>query len=429
MRSTSRRQFLGATAAAAAAVALGRSVYGAAENRTLRLGVIGVGWYGMVDTRAALKVGGVEIAALCDVDSDHLKQSADELEKLQGKRPQTFKMYQELLELKGLDAVIIATPPHWHALQFIAALQRGLDVYCEKPLAYDIREGQAMVEAAAKHGRIVQIGFQRRQSKAFAEVKKFIDSGGAGKIVQVDAQIHYTAGLKDPKPQDPPAALDWNLWCGPGPKIPYSPQVGHMNWRLERTCGHGHLVDWGIHLIDGCRKILDLPMPLEITAAGGIYQLKDKITTPDTLTAHFEFERLPIVWRHRLWGAEEYQPETNNGIFFYGEKATVFATDSSWTVIPCGKSKERKEFKAGSDQGAAHMDDFLTAVRSRRQPTCSPDDAFRSTATVQLAMIAFETASTVRWDADTRQIPGNPLAASLLKREYRQPWKHPYTGK
>jgi len=429
MRSTSRRQFLGATAATAASVALRRSVYGAAENRTLRLGVIGVGWYGLVDTRAAVKVGGVEIAALCDVDSDHLKQGADELEKLQGKRPQTFKMYQELLDLKGLDAVIIATPPHWHALQFIAALQRGLDVYCEKPLAYDIREGQAMVEAAAKHDCIVQIGFQRRQSKAFAEVKKFIDSGEAGKIVQVDAQIHYTAGLKDSKPRDPPATLDWNLWCGPGPKIPYSPQVGHMNWRLEHTSGHGHLVDWGIHLIDGCRKILDLPMPLKITAAGGLYQLKDKITTPDTLTVYFEFDRLPIVWRHRIWGAEEYQPETSNGIFFYGEKASIFAADSNWTVIPRGKSKERNEFKVDSDLGAAHMDDFLTAVRSRQQPTCSPDEALRSTATVQLAMIAFETASTVCWDADTWQVPGNQVAGSLLKREYRQPWKHPYTGK
>ena len=157
----------------------------------------------MVDSRAALKVGGVEIAAVADVDSDHLKQTADQLQKLQGKRPQTFKLYQELLDLKGLDAVIIATPPHWHALVFLAALERGLDVYCEKPLSYDIREGQAMVEAAARHDRIVQIGFQRRQSKAFAEVKKLIDSGAAGKIVQVDAQIHYTAGLNDPKPQRP----------------------------------------------------------------------------------------------------------------------------------------------------------------------------------------------------------------------------------
>ena len=429
MCSTSRRQFLGTTAAAAASVALGRPVYGAAENRTLRLGVIGTGGYGMADARAALKADGVEIAAVCDVDSDHLKQSADELEKLQGKRPQALKMYEELLDLKGLDAVIIATPPHWHALQFIAALQRGLDVYCEKPLAYDIREGRAMVEAAARHGRVVQIGFQRRQSKAFAEVKRLIDSGAAGKIVQVDAQIHYTAGLKDPHPQDPPAVLDWDLWCGPGPKIPYSPQVGHVNWRLERTSGHGHLVDWGIHWIDFCRKILDLPMPLAVTAAGGIYELQGRITTPDTLTVHFEFERLPIVWRHRIWGAEEYQSETNNGIFFFGEKATIFVSDSSWTVIPRGKSKDRQEFKADRDMGAAHMKDFISAVRTRRQPTCSADDAFRSTATVQLAMIAYETMSPVRWDAAARQIPGNPAAASLLKREYRRPWTHPYAGK
>jgi predicted dehydrogenase len=429
MSTTSRRQFLGSTAAAAASVALGRSVYGAAENRTLRLGVIGAGGYGMADARAALKADSVEIAAVCDVDSDHLKQSADELEKLQGKRPQALKMYEELLDLKGLDAVIIATPPHWHALQFIAALQRGLDVYCEKPLAYDIREGQAMVEAAARHGRVVQIGFQRRQSKAFAEVKRLIDSGAAGKIVQVDAQIHYTAGLKDPHPQDPPAALDWDLWCGPGPKIPYSPQVGHVNWRLERTSGHGHLVDWGIHWIDFCRKILDLPMPRAVTAAGGTYELQGRITTPDTLTVHFEFDRLPIVWRHRIWGAEEYQSETNNGIFFFGEKATIFVSDSGWTVIPRGKSKDRQEFKADRDMGVAHMKDFISAVRTRRQPTCSADDAFRSTATVQLAMIAYETMSPVRWDAAARQIPGNPAAASLLKREYRRPWAHPYPGK
>jgi hypothetical protein len=169
-------------------------------------------------------------------------------------------------------------------------------------------------------------------------------------------------------------------------------------------------------------------MPLAITAAGGIYALKDKITTPDTLTAHFEFDRLPIVWRHRIWGAEEYQPETNNGIFFFGEKATIFATDERWTVIPRGKSQQRKDFKAASDMGAAHMSEFLTTVRTRKQPTCTPDDAFRSTATVQLAMIAYETASTVRWNAATRQIPGNPRAASLLKREYRRPWIHPYGG-
>jgi predicted dehydrogenase len=421
-----RRHFLG-TAAAVATAAWTRSIV-AAEDKPLKLGVIGVGWYGMVDAKAALKAGGVEIVAICDVDRSHLEQSAAELEKLQGKRPATFKLYQDMLAAGGLDAVIIGTPPHWHALQLIAALERGLDVYCEKPLAYDIREGRAMVEAAKRHGRILQIGFQRRQSGAFQAVKKFIDSGEAGRIVQVDAQIHYNAGTKDPTPQDPPTELDWDLWCGPGPKIPYSPQVGHLNWRLEKTSGHGHLVDWGIHWIDACRMILGLGMPRKITAAGGLYALAGKITTPDTLSVHFEFDRLPIVWRHRIWGSEEYQSETNNGIFFYGEKATIFATDTSWTVIPRGKGAERQQFQAKTDQATAHMADFLDAVRKRRAPACLVDDAFQSTATVQLGMIAYETGSTIVWDPATEQIPDNPAAAALLKREYRAPWKHPYQG-
>ena len=224
-----------------------------ASTKRLQLGVIGVGWYGMVDAKAALQVGDVDIVAICDVDSEHLEASAVELEKLQGRRPQTFKNYEELLDLEPLDAVIIGTPPHWHALQLLAAIARGKDVYCEKPLAYDIREGQAMMQAVEKSDRIVQIGFQRRQSRALQEAAEYVQSGALGELVQVDAQIHYRAGLEDPTPQDPPAALDWNLWCGPGPLIAYSPQVSHKSWRLEQTSGHGHLVDWGIHLIDAVR--------------------------------------------------------------------------------------------------------------------------------------------------------------------------------
>jgi predicted dehydrogenase len=427
MAKSTRREFLG-TAAAAAGVALGTSVYGAAGERRLKMGVIGVGWYGMVDAKAALQVGGVEIVAICDVDSEHLRRSADELEKLQGSRPQTFKLYTELLETKGLDAVIIATPPHWHALQFIAALERGLDIYCEKPISYDVREGRAMVDAARLYQRVVQIGFQRRQSQALRQVKQFIDAGMAGHIIQVDAQIHYKTTTKDPTPKDPPPSLDWDQWCGPGPKIPYSDQVGHFNWRLEKTSGHGHLVDWGIHLIDAARMILDEQTPLRITAAGGLYYLRDKITTPDTLTVNFEFARCPIVWRHRIWGAEEYTPEISNGLLFYGERATIFATDSSWIVIPAGKNKERQEHKVQTDLGTRHMADFLAAVRTRRQPVCTIDDAFRSTATVQLAMIAYESGLPVQWNEATGQITGNPAGAKLLKRPYRMPWQHPYPG-
>ena len=430
MNTINRRTFLGAAAVGTAALGsvLARAADPAPSDKKLKLGVIGCGWYGMVDAKAALKVGGVEVIALCDVDSEHLAKSAGEIEKLQGSRPKTFKLYADLLQTPGLEAVIIATPPHWHALPFIAACEKGLDIYCEKPLAYDIREGRAMADAAKKSGRIVQIGFQRRQAAAIREARQYLQDGNAGRIVCVEAQIHYNAGTKDATPQDPPASLDWDLWCGPAPKIPYSPQVGHMNWRLEKTTGQGHLVDWGIHLIDATRWILGESTPRTVSASGGIYQLKGKITTPDVLTAHFEFEKCPVTWRHRIWGAEEYAPEVSNGIFFYGEKETVFVTDDKWITIPLGKGKERKITETKSDAGKAHMADFLAAVRTRQQPSCLIEDAFQSTATVKLAMIAYDTGAKITWDGRSEQIIGNDPAAKLLKRDYRGPWQHPWRG-
>jgi predicted dehydrogenase len=429
MSASTRRHFLQRTAIGAVVLSQAPAILRSAEpDHKLKLGVIGCGWYGMVDAKAALKAGGVEILALCDVDSEHLNQSAAELEKLQGKRPQTFKLYEELLQTDGLEAVIIGTPPHWHALQLLAALKRGLDVYCEKPLSYDIREGRAMVDAVKQSGRIVQLGFQRRQNPSFQAVRQHLQAGNAGRIICAEATINYTAGTKDPTPQPPPASLDWDLWCGPGPKILYSPQVGHMNWRLEKTSGHGHLVDWGIHLIDGARVMLGEGMPQTVTAAGGLYCLKDKITTPDVLTAHFEFASCPLTWRHRIWGAEEYTPEVSNGIFFYGEKETIFVTDDRWEIIPRGKGKERQVQQAKADAGLLHMREFLEAVRSHGKPGCTIEDAYRSTASVKLAMLSFDTGNRLKWDAGKEIVTDNPAATALLKREYRQPWQHPYRG-
>jgi predicted dehydrogenase len=398
---------------------------GAEAERTLKLGLIGCGWYGLVDVDAAFKVGGVEVVALCDVDSEHLRAAADKVEKLQGRRPQTFKQYEDLLKVQELEALIIATPPHWHALQLIAAVERKLDVYCEKPLAYDIRECRAMAEAVAKSGRIVQVGFQRRQSPAFQAVRSYLQEGRAGRVVCAEATINFTAGVKDATPQPPPASLDWDLWCGPAPLVPYSPQVGHKSWRLEQTTGHGHLVDWGIHLIDAARVILGETMPLSVSACGGVYGLKGKITTPDVLTAHFDFATCPLTWRHRLWGAEEYTPEVSNGLFFFGEKETVFVTDDRWVVIPKGKNAERQVNKAAADAGKLHMAEFLSAARTRKQPGCPIEEGLRSTAAVKLAAIAYETGSKIVWDPSKEAILDNPAAGALLKRAYRSPWVHP----
>ena len=425
MEST-RRNFLGTAAAGTIGIS---SVSAFAQgDKKIRIGVIGVGWYGMVDAKAALKAGGAEIVAICDVDSEHLKKNAEELAKLQGSRPREYKLHREMLDAGGLDAVIIGTPPQWHALQLMDCLNKGFDVYCEKPLAYDIREGRAMVDAVKATDRIVQVGFQRRQSQTFKQVKEAIDAGKIGDVILVDVQIHYNAGTQDPTPVEPPASLDWDLWCGPAPKIPYSAQVGHKSWRLEKTTGHGHLVDWGIHNIDATRLVLGLGMPSRVTADGGIYKYKNIITTPDTLTVHFEFDRCPVIWRHRIWGATEYANETSNGIFFYCTKGSLFASDREWVLIPAGKDAQRETFKVNSDMGTDHVKEFLECVRSRRQPSCTMESGHQTTTTVQLGMIAYESASVVQWDAKKEQIVGNPAATALLKREYRKPWAHPYKG-
>lgn len=422
-----RRKFIG-TAAAAALASIQTGSAQDDGSAPLKIGLIGCGWWGMIDARAAVKAGGVEVVGVCDVDSGHLEKAVRDLAKAQGSEPQAFKNYEELLGLEGLQAVIIATPPQWHALPFISACERGLDIYCEKPLAYDIREGRAMADAAARSDSLVQIGFQRRKAGGFVEAREFVQAGKAGRIISAEAQIHYTADTPDPTPTEPPPELDWNLWCGPAPLLPYSKAIGHMNWRLEKTTGHGHLVDWGIHLIDGARWILGAGAPRSVTAAGGLYHLKGKITTPDILTAHFEFEPCPLTWRHRIWGAQDLDRDTSNGIFLYGEDATVFCTDQKWIVQPKGRGEQPQVKEVRSDSTGLHMAEFLDAVRARKAPSLTVEEGHLSTLAVKLAMISYETGSKVNWNAESEEIVGNPEAAKLLKRDYRGPWKHPFPG-
>ena len=423
-----RRNFVkkATVGSAALAATAGMPVFGA--DHKLRIGVIGVGWYGMVDAKAALKIGGVEIVAICDIDSEHLSSSADELTKLQGSKPLTFKDYRELLEMKGLEAVIIGTPPHWHALQFIAACEKKLDIYCEKPLAYDIQEGMAMVRAAQKAGNIVQIGFQRRQSGAYKKAKELISNGTIGNVHQINTQIYYNPGPQDHSIQSPPPSLDWENWCGPAPKLDYRPNIGHKAWRLEKEYGNGHLVDWGIHHIDIIRKIIDETIPTEVYTKGGTYEFKDKITTPDTLIANFAFKKAQVTWQHRLWGTGDPIKVYNNGIFFHGDKATLFVEDSKVNIYWADKNKMEEEYLIPSPfMQEKHLESFLNAVKNKdkNQISCTIEDAFQSTATVQLAMISYNTGSLIKWDKEQKTIIGNPSATKLLKREYRGKYQHP----
>ena len=409
-------------------VAAGAAGSAFAQGRKLRLALIGCGWWGGVDTQAVYKAGGAEFAVICDVDSKHIDEMAALMEKGQGSRPKSTQDYVETLSEPGLDGVIIATPPHWHALPFIAACKRKLPIYCEKPLAYDPREGRAMVRAAEKAGNIVQIGFQRRQSEAFQQARTYIQSGQAGRIVQADVQIHYTAQPLDNTPQAPPSTLDWDRWLGPAPRMPYSPNVAHRAWRLEEKIGNGHLVDWGIHLIDATRVLLGLGMPKLINSTGGLYEYKGRITTPDTLATHFEFDQCPVVWRHRLWGAVEMMPQYDNGVFLFGEKETVFVTDQRWEVLPKGRDAQKRitEIKPPGDMSLKHIEQWLNAVRGQGKVSCSPEDGFQSTATVQLGMISYKAGRPVQWDVRSERIVNDAVADRMLLRPYRAPYKHPH---
>jgi predicted dehydrogenase len=399
-----------------------------AQNRKIKAGLIGCGWYGMVDTRSALKTGDLEVVAVCDVDSDHLANSAAEIEKLQGSRPKTYRNYQELLDHQGLEVVIIATQPHWHALPFIAACKKGFAIYCEKPLSYDVREGQAMVKAAQEAGNLVQIGFQRRQSKAFMKAKEMIAANELGKVHQVGAQIHYNPVLQDNTIQAPPASLDWEQWCGPAPKLDYRPSIGHMAWRLEKEYGNGHFVDWGIHHIDIIRVILGLGMPYSLEARGGLLTLGGKITTPDTLEVGMNFDGCQVTWQHRLWGTGDLNTLFNNGIFFYGEKATLFASDDGLVKMPAGKNQVQEAMKIPTpEMQDNHVANFIEAVKAKDKKiiSCTPADAFRSTATVQLGMISYYSGKSLHWDAVKNDIPNQKKMERFLARPYREDYTRP----
>ncbi len=444
-----RRQFLSSSTAGLAAHAGSRKMF--ADQAPKRVGLIGYGWYGKCDLFRLIQVSPVEVVSLCDVDRQMLAEAADRVASRQAskKKPRTYSDYREMLKEKDLDIVLIATPDHWHALPMIAAVQAGADVYVQKPISVDVIEGQAMLAAARKHQRVVQVGTQRRSTPHLAEAREqIIQSGKLGKVGLVEIYCYYHMRARENPPDtDPPPNLDYEMWTGPAPMRPYNKLVHPRTWRAFMEYGNGIVGDMCIHMFDMVRWMLGLGWPKRISSSGGILVEKDsKANISDTQTATFDYGDLQVVWQHRTWG-DPPDPKYPWAATLYGDKGTLKAGVFSYDFTPAGggpgvhrdvtyeleqypedKTEERLE-KHVAPAIRHHMLDFLSAIESRGKPVADIEQGYISTASCILANLSMNLGRTLTWDPDAQRVVNDDEANRLLRRPYRKPWKHPEPGR
>ena len=418
-----------------------------------RVGLIGTGWYGKIDLFRLIQVAPVEVVSLCDVDKTMLANAAEMVSQRQAskKKPRTYSDYREMLKEKDLDICLIGTPDHWHALTMIAACEAGADLYCQKPISVDVLEGEAMLAAAHKHKRVVQIGTQRRSTPHLIEAREqIVKAGKLGKISHAEVYCYYHMRAREnPPDSQAPENLDYEMWTGPAPMRPYNKLVHPRSWRAFMEYGNGIVGDMCVHMLDTVRWMLDLNWPKSISSHGGIYVDKaSKANISDTQAATFEFDDLTVVWEHRSWGRSA-DPEYPWGFTLYGDKGTLKGSVNSYDFIPQGGgaklSKKWNEFADYKRQKEAfpedekekdieinvapavrgHMQNLLENIASRGKPVADIEQGHISTASCILANNAMKLGRTLRYDPAKHVVIDDKEATKLLKRDYRKPWKHP----
>jgi predicted dehydrogenase len=439
-----RRQFISTTAAGVALA----SQAAFAQDKPRRVGLIGCGWYGKADLFRLVQVAPVEIVSLCDVDKKMLAEAAEMAASRQKSRktPRTYGDYREMLKEKDLDIVLVATPDHWHALAMIEAVKAGADVYCQKPISVDVVESQAMLAAARKYKRVVQIGMQRRSTPHIIEARdNILRQGKLGKIGLAEICCYYhMRNTSHPPDTNPPGNLDYEMWTGPAPMRPYNQLTHPGSWRLFMEYCNGIVGDMCIHMFDMVRWMLELGWPKRISSSGGIVVQKEaKANTTDTQTAAFDFGDLKVIWQHRTWGAPP-DPKYPWAAIFYGEKGTLKVSVNGYDFIPEGKGEaavhrdvtyeleqypeDKTEPRLEKHVAPAiryHMKDFLAAIDSRGKPVSDIEQGYISTASCILANNALTLGRTLVWDSQKNAVIDDDEANRLLRRPYRQPWVHP----
>jgi predicted dehydrogenase len=444
-----RRSFVSSLAVATAAAATTRLLAADGQPKP-RVGLIGCGWYGGVSLDVFCKHVGVDVVSLCDVNQHSLQKTLALVAKYQTNVPQTFVDYREMLKSGAPDIVIVGTPDHWHALPAIAAMQAGADVYLEKPIGVDVLEGEAMVAAARKYGRVVQVNTQRRSNPRYLEAKeKYITSGRLGKIALVEMYSYlgsegWSAG---PVPDAPvPAHLDYEFFAGPAPKVPYKTVIEDRGWRAFMEFGSGPVGNLGVHMLDKVRWLLGLGWPASISSTGGIYVEKASFSNlPDTQRSVFHYPDLDLSWEHRLWGVSPIPQRhwTDQwGARIIGQHGTLNLTSLEYVFTPKGRGpREGVHFcstsgdlenvnfnQAGTifgDTEKRHVLDFMAARRDRSRPIADIEEGHISSASCEISLIAQQLGRPVAYDPKSRTVPNDPEATRLLARPYRGPWVHP----
>jgi predicted dehydrogenase len=392
-------------------------------NEKLRLGFIGVGGRGSYHVKEFSEMDDVSIVAAAD-------PAQSKLDKVKAAFPnvKVFQDFHALLDLKEVDAVVIATADHWHAIPAILACQAGKDVYVEKPLGHNIREGRAMVQAARKYNRVVQLGTQQRSGPHWIEAVERIRSGDLGKVSLVRTwncwdlkSIH--ADMGNPPDCDPPPGLNYDLWLGPAPKRPFNPRHTDFYFYYFWDYSGGMLSAWGVHLFDIVTWAMG-PTIKSVTTTGGKFVFNDVRDTPDTASVLFECPAYVFTYEVRHGNGNPPWGGMDHGIEFYGTKGSIWINRNGYTFFP---ESDRANPKSVPSQGmeVQHKRNWIDCIRSRKRPNSDVELGHLGSLPGHLGNIAYRVGRRIAWDGEKETIPGDPQAEALLGRTYRAPYVLP----
>jgi predicted dehydrogenase len=442
----SRRDFVKGSSLAALALGLVRPREASAQAKPVtpsdrvRFGVVGCNGMGWADMRSALRTRGVECVALADVDQSVLDRRAKDAVEAGGTTPRLYRDYRKLLDDKDVDAVVVGTPDHWHCLVLVDALAAGKHVYVEKPLANSIGEAQAMVAAAHRAGKVVQVGQWQRSAPQYARALEIVRSGTLGNIRLVKVWAYQ--GWMKPVPVLPdsaaPPGVDYDMWLGPAPRRPFNPNRFHFNFRWFWDYAGGLMTDWGVHEIDVALWVMDAKAPRSVMASGGKLAYPDDASeTPDTLQAVFEYEGFNMLWEHAT-GIDGGSYGRTEGIAFIGNNGTLVVNRGGLELLPettegeGGLRRYRMEaIPAYQPRDVEALDlhtaDFVEAVRKNDASTlrCGIETGSVAAVNAHMGNIAYKVGRKVYWDPATGAFKGDPEANALVTPNYHNGWTRP----